>query len=181
MTFDDYFEKDWYRVPKVRKPIIAAVNGMAFGGGFEIALLCDIIVASDDAQFGLPEIKLGVMPGSGGTQRLTRIVGKGKAMEMILTGASITAQEAREWGLVTQVHPREKLMEETLKLAAKIAQQSQIAAAFSKRAINTAYETTLQGGLDHERTLFTGLLATNDKIEGTKAFLEKRQPKFTNN
>lgn len=123
--FNDYFERTWYRViPRLRKPIIAAVNGMCFGGGFEIALMCDIIIASENAQFGLPEIKLGVIPGAGGTQRLARLVGKTKAMEMVLTGAPIAAKDAREWHICSQVHPREKLTEEALKLATKIAAHS---------------------------------------------------------
>jgi enoyl-CoA hydratase len=179
--FADYFERLWYRIiPKIRKPLIAAVNGLCFGGGFEIALMCDIVVASENARFGLPEIKLGVIPGAGGTQRLPRLVGKSKAMEMILTGAPISAKEAKEWHIVTSVHSREKLVEETLNLAKKIAAQSQISAAFAKRAISQAYESSLQGGLDHERSLFIGLMGTADKKEGVKAFLEKRPAKFTN-
>ncbi len=122
MLTNDYFERLWYKIiPRVRKPLIAAVNGMCFGGGFEIAMMCDIIVASEDAQFGLPEIKLGVIPGAGGTQRLPRLVGKSKAMQMILTGAPIGAQEAREWHIVSNVIPRAKLLEETLIMAKKIA------------------------------------------------------------
>ena len=116
--FNDYFERLWYKIaPKFRKPLIAAVNGFCFGGGFEIALMCDFIVASDNAQFALPEIKLGVIPGAGGTQRLTRLVGKSKAMEMILSGRQISAQEAKEWHIATNVFPRDKLIEETLKIA----------------------------------------------------------------
>ena len=135
--FNDYFDRLWYRIiPKCRKPLIAAVNGMCFGGGFEIALMCDFIIASENAQFGLPEIKLGVIPGAGGTQRLTRLVGKGKAMEMILSGAPITAREAWEWRIVNNVFPREKLLEETFNLAKKIAAHSQVSAAFAKRAVN---------------------------------------------
>ncbi|TNV76321.1 hypothetical protein FGO68_gene5784 [Halteria grandinella] len=179
--FNDYFERIWYRViPKVRKPLIAAVNGMCFGGGFEIALMCDIMIASENAQFGLPEIKLGVIPGAGGTQRLPRLVGKAKAMEMILSGVPISAKEAKEWHICSQVFPREKLTEEALKLAGKIAAHSQMAAAFAKRGVNQAYESGLQGGLDHERSLFIGLMGTSDKKEGVKAFLEKRAPKFSN-
>ncbi len=120
--FADYFERLWYKIiPKIRKPLIAAVNGMCFGGGFEIALMCDIIVASENAQFGLPEIKLGVIPGAGGTQRLPRLVGKSKAMEMILSGTPISAKEAKEWHVVSNVFPRDKLIEEALNLAKKIA------------------------------------------------------------
>lgn len=179
--FSDYFERLWYRIiPKCRKPLIAAVNGMCFGGGFEIALMCDIIIASENAQFGLPEIKLGVIPGAGGTQRLPRLVGKSKSMEMILNGAPISAKEAREWHVCSQVLPRDKLLEETMKLATKIASNSQMAAAFGKRAVNQSYESGLQGGLDHERSLFIGLMGTSDKKEGVKAFLEKRPAKFTN-
>ena len=123
--FADFFERLWYKfIPKIRKPLIAAVNGMCFGGGFEIALMCDIIVASENAQFGLPEIKLGVIPGAGGTQRLPRLVGKSKAMEMILTGIPISAKEAKEWHVVSNVFPKDKLIEETLNIAKKIAQQS---------------------------------------------------------
>ncbi len=116
--FNDYFDRLWYKViPKCRKPLIAAVNGMCFGGGFELALMCDIVVASENAQFGLPEIKLGLIPGGGGTQRLTRLVGKSKAMEMILSGVKISAKEAKEWHIVTSIHSREKLIEEALLLA----------------------------------------------------------------
>ena len=123
--FNDYFERLWYHIiPACRKPIIAAVNGMCFGGGFEIAMMCDFIVASDNAQFALPEIKLGVIPGAGGTQRLTRLVGKSKAMEMILTGAQISAKDAKEWHIVSNVFPRDKLIEETLSIAKKIAAHS---------------------------------------------------------
>ena len=178
---NDYFERLWYRIiPKVRKPLIAAVNGMCFGGGFEIAMMCDIIVASEDAQFGLPEIKLGVIPGAGGTQRLPRLVGKSKAMEMILTGAPISAKEAREWHICSSIFPRSKLIEETLSIAGKIAKHSQVAAGFAKRSVNASQEGGLQNGLDHERSLFIGLMGTQDKKEGVKAFLEKRSAKFTN-
>eukprot|EP00347_Sterkiella_histriomuscorum_P013507 403364453 len=181
LFFDDYFEKIWTRlIPKVRKPLIAAVNGYCFGGGFEIAMMCDIIVASDDAQFALPEIKLGIIPGAGGTQRLTKAVGKSKAMEMILTGTPISAQEAKEYKIVSQVFPRATILEDALKLAHKIAQYSQLAAGAAKRSINASYETNLQAGNDHERSLFIGLLGTNDKKEGIQAFMEKRTPKFTN-
>jgi enoyl-CoA hydratase/carnithine racemase len=179
--FNDYFERIWYKIlPKIRKPIIAAVNGMCFGGGFEIALMCDFIIASENAQFGLPEIKLGVIPGGGGTQRLPRLVGKSKAMEMILTGVPISAKEAREWHIVSQVHPRDKIIEQALDLAAKIAAHSQMAAAFAKRGVNAAFESALSAGLDHERSLFIGLMGTSDKKEGVEAFLQKRPPKFQN-
>jgi enoyl-CoA hydratase/carnithine racemase len=159
--FNDYFDRLWYKViPKCRKPLIAAVNGMCFGGGFELALMCDIVVASENAQFGLPEIKLGVIPGAGGTQRLTRLVGKSKAMEMILSGVPISAKDAKEWHIATSVHSREKLVEETLSLAKKIAAHSQIAASFAKRAVNQSMESGLQGGIEHERSLFIGLMGT---------------------
>ncbi len=123
--YNDYFDRLWYKIiPKCRKPLIAAVNGMCFGGGFEIALMCDFVVASENAQFGLPEIKLGVIPGAGGTQRLTRLVGKSKAMEMILTGVPISGKDAKEWHIATNVFSREKLVEETLSIAKKIAAHS---------------------------------------------------------
>ena len=179
--FNDYFDRLWYKViPKCRKPLIAAVNGMCFGGGFEIALMCDIIIASENAQFGLPEIKLGVIPGAGGTQRLTRLVGKSKAMEMILSGVPISAKDAKEWHIATSVHSREKLVEETLSLAKKIAAHSQIAASFAKRAVNQSMDSGLQGNIEHERCLIIDLMVTYDFKEGVKLFLEKRPAKFTN-
>jgi enoyl-CoA hydratase/carnithine racemase len=179
--FNDYFERIWWKIiPKFRKPIIAAVNGICLGGGLELALMCDIVLASDNARLGLPEIKLGIIPGSGGTQRLPAAVGKSKAMEMILTGEPISAADALKWHLVSGVHPQAQLLEEAHKIALKIASMSQIAAGFAKRSVNTAFEIGVTQGTENERNLFMGLLNTNDKNEGIKAFEEKRKAKFTN-
>jgi len=163
-----------------KKPIIAAVNGFALGGGCELAMLCDFIYAGEKAKFGQPEITLGVLPGAGGTQRLTRSVGKSKAMEMCLTGSFIDANEAKQIGLAAQVFPVEDLVEESVKVAQKIASYSQIAVALNKEAVNTAYETTLKAGLDYEKRLFYASFATKDQKEGMGAFREKRKPNFTN-
>lgn len=179
--FDDYFERVWWRViPKFRKPLIAAINGMALGGGLELAMMADVLLASEQAKFGQPEINLGIIPGSGGTVRLTQAVGKSKAMEMCLTGEQINAADALKWGLVSQVFPdNEKLLEGAFALAKKIASKSQIAAGFAKRAVRQSLEVGENAGMDHERSLFIALMATNDKQEGTRAFIEKRKPQFT--
>jgi enoyl-CoA hydratase len=167
-------------VSKARKPIIAAVAGFALGGGCEIAMMCDIILAADNAKFGQPEIKLGVMPGAGGTQRLTRAVGKSKAMEMILTGRMMDAAEAERSGLVSRVVPAASLIEEALKVAATIAGMSRPAVYAAKESVNRACETTLAEGVRFERRIFHSLFATQDQKEGMKAFAEKREAKFTN-
>jgi len=180
--FNDYFERVWWRVvPKFRKPLIAAINGMAFGGGLELAMMADILIASDKATMGQPEINLGILPGSGGTVRLTSSVGKSKAMEMCLTGEPISAADAFNCGLVSQVVPHDKLMEAATTLAKKIASKSQVAAAMTKRAVKYALEVGESAAIEHERTLFIAAMATADKKEGTAAFIEKRKPKFTNN
>ncbi len=167
-------------VSSFRKPIIAAVNGFALGGGCELAMMCDFILASEAAKFGQPEINLGVMPGIGGTQRLTRFVGKSKAMEMCLTGRMMDAAEAERAGLVSRVVPADKLMEEAKKAAAKIASQSQPIAMMTKETVNAAYETTLRQGVMLERRLFHSMFATNDQKEGMAAFVDKRPAKFSN-
>lgn len=169
----------WDRVRGVRKPIVAAVSGFCLGGGCELAMSCDLIVASETAVFGQPEINLGVIPGAGGTQRLTRCVGKYVAMDMILTGRQIKASEALSLGLVSRVWPTEVYLEEAVKVAAEIAQKSPIAVRMAKEAVNKAFETTLAEGLDAERQRFYMLFATEDQKEGMRAFIEKRQPAFT--
>jgi len=162
----------------VKKPIIAVVKGYAVGGGFEIALSCDIIIASEDAKFGQPEINIGLMPGAGGTQRLARIVGKYKAMEICLTGKFLSAKEAYELGIVNKVYPKEIVFEEAIKIAKEIAKKPPIAVRFIKDSINYALESNLKEGLDYERKLFYLLLSTEDAKEGMNAFIEKREPKF---
>jgi len=164
------------RLRRARKPIIAAVSGYCFGGGCELALGCDMIVASETAQFGQPEIKIGVIPGAGGTQRWTRIVGKSRAMEIMLTGDPITAQKALEWGLVNRVVPVESYMAEAKKLAANIAGRAPLAARFAKEAVLKAQDVALEHGLDYESRLFTMLFSTEDQKEGMRAFVEKRAP-----
>jgi len=166
-------------ITKIRKPIIAAVNGYALGGGCELAMMCDIIIAGDKAQFGQPEIKLGTIPGIGGTQRLTRAIGKSKAMELILTADFISAQEAERAGLVSRVVPAEQLLQNALATAAKIASYSRPIVAMAKETVNQSYETTLQEGLLFERRVFHSTFATHDQKEGMRAFLVKEQPKFT--
>lgn len=161
-----------------RKPIIAAVNGFALGGGCELAMLCDFILASESAKFGQPEINLGVMPGIGGTQRLTRFVGKSKAMEMCLTGRMMDAAEAERSGLASRVVPADKLMDEARAAAKKIAGQSQPIAMMTKETVNAAYETTLRQGIMLERRLFHSMFAIEDQKEGMSAFVEKRPPQF---
>lgn len=161
------------------KPIIAAVNGFALGGGCELAMMCDIIYAGEKAKFGQPEIKLGTLPGAGGTQRLTRAVGKSKAMEMCLTGMQIDAAEAHRIGLAAQVFPVDELVDEAVKTAEEIASFSKVAVALTKEAVNAAYETTLRLGLDYEKRLFYASFATNDQKEGMSAFGEKRPAEFT--
>ncbi|MBX2853794.1 MAG: enoyl-CoA hydratase [Rhodobacteraceae bacterium] len=174
----NFITAEWETAAHVRKPLIAAVAGYALGGGCELAMMCDFIVAADTAKFGQPEINLGVIPGVGGTQRLTRIIGKAKAMDMCLTGRFMDADEAERSGLVSRVVPAHDLIEETLKIAAKIAEKSPIAAMAVKEAVNRSYETTLAEGLSFERRLFHALFATEDQSEGMAAFVEKRQPQF---
>ena len=163
---------------KCRKPIIAAVAGYALGGGCELAMMCDFIIAADNAKFGQPEINLGVIAGLGGTQRLTRFVGKSKSMEMHLTGRFMDAEEAERSGLVSRVVPAKNLMEEATSTAQKIAEKSQLATVAAKEAVNRSYESTMREGLLYERRMFHSLFATKDQTEGMAAFIEKRQPQF---
>ena len=168
----------WDRIRKTAKPIIAAVSGYCLGGGNELAMNCDIVIASESAVFGQPEVNVGVMPGAGETQRLTKAVGKTKAMEMILTGRPISADEAYRIGLVSKVVPVESLMDEAKRIALEIASKPPISIRAAKEAIQRAYDTTLEIGLEYERRLFYTLFATEDSKEGMKAFLEKRKPVF---
>jgi enoyl-CoA hydratase len=177
MLILDQFQK-WDQIKRLKKPLIAAVSGYALGGGCELAMLCDIIIASETAQFGQPEIKIGVIPGAGGTQRLTRAIGKSRAMEYILTGRFFSAQQAYEWGLVSRVVPVELYLEEAIKLAAEIASMPPLAVQLAKQAILKSYELSLEEGLHFERRNFYLLFATEDQKEGMKAFMEKRSPQW---
>jgi enoyl-CoA hydratase len=174
----DYITRNWERMRTIRKPVIAAVAGYALGGGCELAMMCDIIVAADSARFGQPEIKLGVIPGAGGTQRLPRAVGKSKAMDMILTGRTMDAQEAERAGLVSRVVPADKLLDEALAMGAQIAEFSLPSVMMAKEAVNRAYEAPLAEGVLFERRLFHALFGTTDQKEGMAAFAEKRKPTF---
>ena len=183
MSFADVNRVDLFadavnRMDNIRKPIIAAVSGYALGGGCELAMACDFIIAADSAKFGQPEINLGVMPGLGGSQRLTRYIGKSKAMDMNLTGRFMDAEEAERSGLVSRVVPAKKMLDEALGAAQKIAEKSSISTAFIKESVNSSYETTLAEGLRLERRIFHSLFATEDQKEGMAAFLEKREPQF---
>ena len=169
---------DWERVTLCRKPVIAAVAGYALGGGCELAMMCDFILAGDNARFGQPEITIGTIPGSGGTQRLTRFVGKSKAMEMCLTGRQMDAAEAERAGLVSRIIPVADLLEEALKVATQIANLSRPVVLMAKEAVNRAYETTLAEGVKFERRLFHSSFALEDQKEGMNAFAEKRPPSF---
>jgi enoyl-CoA hydratase len=174
----NYFAAETTKFNNTRKPIIAAVAGYALGGGCELAMMCDFIIAADTAKFGQPEINLGVIAGIGGTQRLTRYVGKSKAMDMNLTGRFMDAEEAERAGLVSRIVPASTLVKEAQKTAAKIAEKSQIATIAAKDAVNRAYETTLAEGVNYERRLFQSLFATEDQAEGMAAFAEKREAQF---
>jgi enoyl-CoA hydratase len=176
----DFITKGWERVTICRKPIVAAVAGFALGGGCELAMMCDFILAADSAKFGQPEIKLGTIPGAGGTQRLTRFVGKSKAMEMVLTGRMMGAAEAERAGLVSRVVPAAELLAEALKTAEAIARLSRPAVLIAKEAVNRAYETTLAEGIRFERRLFHSTFALADQKEGMQAFIDKRPPAFKN-
>jgi len=176
----DFITAGWERVTTCRKPIVAAVAGYALGGGCELAMMCDTIIAADTAKFGQPEITLGIIPGAGGTQRLTRFVGKAKAMDMVLTGRMMDAAEAERSGLVSRVVPAATLLDEALALAARIAEMSRPAVMIAKEAVNRAYETTLNEGVRFERRVFHSLFATEDQKEGMAAFVEKRKPRFKN-
>ena len=174
----DYITRNWEAVRSIRKPIIAAVAGFALGGGGELAMMCDIIIAADTAKFGQPEIKLGVIPGAGGTQRLPRAVSKAKAMDLCLTGRMMDAAEAERAGLVSRVVPADALLAEALAAANQIAEFSLPAVMMAKESVNRAYETTLAEGITFERRVFHSLFATEDQKEGMAAFIEKRKPVF---
>ena len=176
---EDFISK-WERLTRTRKPVISAVAGFALGGGCELAMMCDFILAADNAKFGQPEIRIGTIPGAGGTQRLTRFVGKSKAMELCLTGRMMDAAEAERSGLVSRVLPLADLVPEALKAAATIAGFSRPAVMMAKEAVNRAYETTLAEGIRFERRVFHSTFATQDQKEGMAAFVEKRSPHFTN-
>ncbi len=178
MFMSDFFGTETDQILKTRKPIIAAVAGYALGGGCELAMMCDFIIAADTAKFGQPEINLGVMAGIGGTQRLTRLVGKSKSMEMHLTGRFMDADEAERSGLVSRVVPAKKLMDETMAAAHKIAEKSRLTVMAVKESVNRSYETSLSEGLLFERRLFHSLFATEDQTEGMSAFIEKREARF---
>ncbi|WP_321395466.1 enoyl-CoA hydratase [Emcibacter sp.] len=175
---EDFITTNWEEATRCRKPIIAAVAGYALGGGCELAMMCDFILAAENAKFGQPEIKLGVIPGAGGTQRLTRFVGKSKAMDMILTGRMMDAEEAERSGLVSRIVPTDQLVEEALATAKKIAELSLPSVMIAKECVNKAYETTLAEGVMFERRIFHSLFATEDQKEGMSAFAEKRTPEF---
>ncbi len=175
---DDFIGNRWEVVLRVKKPVIAAVAGFALGGGCELAMMCDFILAGDNAKFGQPEINLGVIPGAGGTQRMTRAIGKSKAMELCLSGRMMDAAEAERCSLVSRVVPEAELVDEALKVAAKIAGQSRVAAAMAKRAVNVALETTQAEGVRAERAMFLSLFGSADQREGMSAFAEKRKPSF---
>ena len=177
---EDFITSGWEALASVRKPVIAAVAGYALGGGCEIAMMCDFIIAADTAKFGQPEINLGVLPGAGGTQRLTRFVGKSKAMEMILTGRMMGAEEAERSGLVSRIVPADQLLETAIKTANEIAEMSLPAVLMAKEAVNRAYETTLAEGIRFERRSFHAAFATEDHSEGMAAFAEKRTAQFKN-
>jgi enoyl-CoA hydratase len=168
----------WERLRKIQKPIVAAVSGYALGGGLELAMACDLIVAAEDASFGQPEILLGVMPGAGGTQRLTRAIGRTRAMEYILTGRRFSAVEALDWGLVNRIVPRELVFDEAVRLAEEIAAKAPLAVRLAKEAVSRALDADLETGLLHERRLFYLLFGTRDQKEGMRAFLEKRPAQF---
>ena len=172
------FVAEWERVTRMRKPVIAAVAGFALGGGSELAMMCDFILAADTAKFGQPEIKLGILPGAGGTQRLTRLIGKSKAMEMCLTGRLMDAQEAERAGLVSRIIPAPDLIPEALKVAQTIASMSLPAVMMAKECVERAYETSLSEGIRFERRVFYATFATPDQKEGMQAFIEKRPPAF---
>jgi enoyl-CoA hydratase len=176
----NYISRNWEQLRNVRKPVIAAVAGYALGGGCELAMLCDFIIAADNAKFGQPEIKLGIIPGAGGTQRLPRAISKAKAMDMCLTSRMMDAVEAERSGLVSRVVPLDKLMEEALAAANTIASMSLPVVMMIKESVNRAYETTLSEGVQYERRLFHSTFATEDQKEGMKAFTEKREPIFKN-
>jgi enoyl-CoA hydratase len=176
----DYITAEWETINRIRKPVIAAVAGYALGGGCELAMMCDFILAADTAKFGQPEINLGVLPGAGGTQRLPRFVGKAKAMEMVLTGRMMDAAEAERCGLVSRVLPAEGLLEEAIKTAEKICGLSLPVVMLAKEAVNRAFETTLNEGVRFERRLFHSCFAIEDQKEGMAAFVEKRKPVFNN-
>jgi len=176
----DYITRNWEQIRSIRKPVIAAVSGFALGGGCELAMMCDFIIAADNARFGQPEIKLGIIPGAGGTQRLPRAVGKAKAMDLALTGRMMDAVEAERAGLVSRVVPLDKLMEETLGAALMISEFSQMATMAAKESINRAFEGTLNDGIIFERRLFHALFATTDQKEGMDAFVNKRKANFKN-
>ncbi|MCM2341702.1 enoyl-CoA hydratase [Rhodoferax sp.] len=175
----DFITRNWEKIRAVRKPVIAAVSGFALGGGCELAMMCDFIIAADNARFGQPEIKLGIIPGAGGTQRLPRAVGKAKAMDLALTGRMMDAVEAERAGLVSRVVPLDKLMEETLGAALMISEFSQVAVMAAKESVNRAFESTLNDGIMFERRLFHALFATSDQKEGMDAFVNKRKAVFT--
>jgi enoyl-CoA hydratase len=171
-----FISANWETVTRCRKPVIAAVAGLALGGGFELAMMCDLLIAADSARFGQPEVKVGTLPGAGGTQRLARAVGKAKTMDLCLTGRTMDAEEAERSGLVSRIVPAEKLLNTALAVAKEIAGYSQMATMINKEAVNHAFETTLQAGVEHERRLLWSSFATEDCSEGMSAFLEKRQP-----
>ena len=176
----DYITRNWETIRTIRKPVIAAVSGFALGGGCELAMMCDFIIAADNAKFGQPEIKLGVSPGAGGTQRLPRAVGKSKAMDMVLTARMMDATEAERAGLVSRVVPYEKLFDETLAAALTISGFSQLSVMAAKESVNRAFEGSLADGVMSERRLFHALFATQDQKEGMDAFMNKRKPEFKN-
>ena len=176
----NYITRDWEHIRNVRKPVIAAVAGYALGGGCELAMMCDIVIAAESAKFGQPEINLGVLPGSGGTQRLPRAVGKAKAMDLCLTARMMDATEAERAGLVSRVVPNDKLMEEAMAVAGKVASYSLPVVMMIKESVNRAYESTLSEGVLFERRLFHAAFALEDQKEGMAAFVEKRKPKFKN-